>query len=160
MFGTIKNFLLGTKWILLALIVGMAVGGWAGWHEKSIRIEAAHAKQLQEVRKKDAKAVADMQKKETEIQVEKDTTEERFKVITKEVVKYVPKTVYVEKVVQAPESEPDSGPLDCGSSTLAVDAVRLLNAARENTNFDTSTFGDAESQASPQGGIQNDQGDR
>lgn len=134
----------------LVISICLVVGFYAGWREKTVRMQAAETKQLQEVRKTDAKAIAEMQKKETKILVKKEETEERIKVITKEVVKYVPKTVYVDREVVTVR------PADCGSDTLTVDAVRLLNAARQNAAIDPASLGHAESQAAAEGRAQGD----
>jgi hypothetical protein len=146
MINVIKNFLGGIKWIAAAFVIGAAIGGYVGWSEKAIRIEAAKTESLQDVRKADAQAVNDSRQTELKLQDKKDEVEVRYKTITKEIVKYVPQTVVVTKPAE------DGGA--CPSPVLSVDAVRLLNAARANEDIDPTTLGDEAGQAPTDIGLQ------
>lgn len=155
--GFFKALVARFQWIVLAFVLGAAIGGYAGWQEKTYRVDAAQAKALKDVRKADVAAVNTMQKTETKIQEAKTETQVRFKTITKEIIKYVPQTVPPAQQADRPDSaahhsQGDRG--DCAAPVLTVDAVRLLNAARTDQDIDPTSLGNAEGEASTDIGLQ------
>lgn len=133
MIKAITGFFSNAKFILLALLIGLVIGGVTGWYEKSIRVSAAQTKVVIEARKDDAKAGAVAQDKQLALDDKKENNRVQIKYITKEIVKYVPQTI----------TEVTHGN-DCPSSVLSVGAVRLLNAARSGEVVDPSAWIDEE----------------
>lgn len=124
--------------ILLAGLVGLAIGGFAGFYVKSKFVKAELVDQVVEQRKEDAEAVEKMQEKEAVLQDRVEEVRVVTKTVVKEVLKYVP----------APTSHQESSACpDTAAGELTVGAVRLLNAARANTTVDTASWDDGESQA-------------
>lgn len=149
----ILDFIKNAKWIILAAVVSLIIGFAGGWYEKGIHIKAKETDALQQARKNDAQNITQMYDTESKIDDVNEDTEQRFKVIYKEVVKYVPKTVYKEKPETVTIYDSQFHPSDCGSDTLTVHAVGLLNSALQNRDYDATAISDEEGQTATNIGL-------
>jgi hypothetical protein len=142
----ITGFLSKAKYILLALIAGLVIGGFVGWYEKSLRVEAAQVEAVTKARTTDANEVAKALANDVQLEEVKVEIREKTKYITKEIVKYVPTTPARDYQENASVSS-QSGGSDCAPVHLSYGAVSLLNESRGHEAFHPDEWSNAEIEA-------------
>lgn len=135
------------KYVAIAFFLGVFLGGYFGWKQKSLLIDSQQKTELVEVRKDDALKVDEAYKDDAKLEAGKEAIRTEIKYITKEIIKYVPNTV-----IQSEPSGQDS--LACSSATLNFGAVGLLDSARTGETFDAAKWGDAKVQTATEIGLQ------
>lgn len=140
----ILSVLGSSKSLIIAVTFGLIVGYVTGWYQKSESVHKQVEKATKAIRVQDAKQVIEVQKKDNKLDEKKAELEIKKIYITKEVIKYVPKTV-----IQTVQND-----VACPSPTLSVHAVGLLNEARTGEIADSAGLSDAEKQTSTEIGLQ------
>jgi hypothetical protein len=135
------------KYAFIGFLVGITLGGYFGWKQKSLVIDAGQKEELVQVRVEDAKAVDEAYKSDAKLEAGKGKIRTEIKYITKEIIKYVPNTV-----IQSQESNTNN--LACPATTLNFGAVGLLNSARTGEDFHPVEWSDAEIEAHTEIGLQ------
>lgn len=135
------------KYILIGFLVGVAIGGFLGWKQKSLVIEAGQKSELVEVRVDETKAVDEAYKTDVKLDTAEEKVRTEIKYITKEIIKYVPNTI-----IQSEQSGQNN--VACPSPTLNFGAVSLLDAARTGEDFHAAEWSDAEIKTATEIGLQ------
>lgn len=144
MINAIKSFLVGNV-TAIYLVVGAAALGFGGGLYVHSKFDAAEVtSQLQTKIKDDKKSVELSNKAEQGIVDGKDAVEVKYVYKTKEIIKYVPETVYTECIDKQGNTV---------STTLSVGAVRLLNSD-DAAGVQPASVGDAEVRTPTEIGLQ------
>lgn len=131
---------------LLALALGLLVGLFGGYYIKSKFVQADVVERVVEQRKDDAKAVTDMQKVESSLQKEVESSRSNVATIRKE-IQYREIYVPVPKEPTDPAEEPNPSALGCGERVLSLAVSGMLNAARADQPYDPAAWGDGKGEA-------------
>lgn len=143
MLNTIKNFITGYSTTLYAVAIAIVIGFGSGLYVHGKFDDAKLATQLQNKIKNDTVSIGISNKVEQGIIEEKDAVQIKYVYQTKEIIKYVPETIYR----QCKDEQGNS--ID---TTLNVGAVRVLNDD-STTGIQSTGVGDAEVQASTEIGL-------
>lgn len=136
--------------VILALLVGLLVGGFGGYYTKGKFTEADVVRRTVELRKADVVAVDQMQMAEKRLQENISSSEENVQKIRKEIKRHVP---FVQTPTAKPEVDAGAGKVvdlreaGCPERTLSVGVAGMLNAARAGRSFDPAAWSNAESEA-------------
>jgi hypothetical protein len=139
--------MLGIKNMLLALLIGLAVGGaggfWGGWELAKADIAENQLEQVTEARKDDANAVADSQRETNAIASQVASNKANSTKAQREARRHVEQSNQPANISPAtPEGE--SVRLVSGDEHLGVGLVCVLDAARTNRAPDCPTAGSDE----------------
>lgn len=143
MLSNLKGFLVGNMIAVYFVIGALAVGFGSGLYVHGKFDDAALTKQLQNKVKDDKKSVELSNKAEQAIIDKKDAIEVKYVYKTKEIIKYVPKTVYTEC------TDKQGNVVD---TTLNVGAIRLLNSD-DTAGVQSASVGNAEVKAPTEIGL-------
>lgn len=140
---------------IVAVLTALVFGFGTGWYVNDKFDKANVVEHLTETRKEDSKNVADAQAKDRAIATEKEKVREEIKVVTKEIVKYVPRyrtaqcpaTEQASNGTSQPPVAENKAQLAAATDVLTVGAVRLLNDARTGAADRAAKRSDAEEQA-------------
>lgn len=143
--------MLGIKNMLLALLIGLAVGGaggfWGGWELAKADIAENQLEQVTEARKDDANAVADSQRETNAIAKQVASNQANSTTTQREARRHVERSN--ERANERAELKPatpegESVRLVSGDEHLGVGLVCVLNAARTNRAPDCPAAGSDE----------------
>jgi hypothetical protein len=139
--------MLGIKNMLLALLIGLAVGGaggfWGGWELAKADIAENQLEQVTEARKDDANAVADSQRETNAIASQVASNKANSTKAQREARRHVEQSNQPANISPAtPEGE--SVRLVSGDEHLGVGLVCVLDAARTNGTPDCPAAGSDE----------------
>jgi hypothetical protein len=144
MINYIKYFLIGNATAVYFVVGATVVGFGGGLYVHSKFDDAAITKQLQNKIVLDGKSVNASNKAELGIVEDKDAIEIKYVTLTKEIIRYVPKTIYTECRAT------DGTIVD---TTLNTGAVRVLNGDT-SPDLQSTSIGDAEVKAPTEVGLQ------
>ena len=134
MFKTITSFIATWQVTLYAVAVALLIGFSSGWYVSGKFNDAERNAGLIRIIETSKSSVNASNKVETKIVVEKAKIEVRYVKQIKEIIKYVPETVYKQCVTE------DGNTID---TTLDVNAVRVLND-EPFTSVQPTSVGNAE----------------
>lgn len=143
-FGAVAGVMSGIQGMLIALAIGLSAGGYIGWYLTSDHYQANQLEAIVEVNKVSVKLQEKSDAIENKAADEKEIVQVKYKTITKEIVKYVPKTRFEE--CKTPNG-------DIIDYTLNIGAVRMLNGEPASTDVQSTEQWDEKSQTITEVGL-------